>query len=412
MKKANENHPEITNTEIISSKNRIIALKISAIYLVISGTWIIFSDKLVSMFSDSSETLTMMQTGKGWFFVIVTALLLYALIYRANKTLVKYQTKTEEHDRKYKTLFESAQDGIFLIKDTRIVDCNTQGPKIFGGSREQVIGKSFLDFSPLQQPDGNKSEKKIKTVFHALYDGKPQSFEWQYQRLDGSLIYTSININPINIDGEVYFQGVTRNITEAKENAERIKNTLTQTIQAIAMTFEKRDPYTAGHQTRVADIAVKIAEQMGLSSDRIKGLKLGGTIHDIGKIYVPSEILNRPGRLTNCEFDLIKSHTEVGYDIIKDVNSPWPLADMVAQHHERLDGSGYPKGLTEDDIILEAKILAVADVVEAMATHRPYRAGLGIEKALDEINMHKGLLYDAKVVDICTNLARQQHILL
>jgi PAS domain-containing protein len=162
MKKANENHPEITNTEIISSKNRIIALKISAIYLVISGTWIIFSDKLVSMFSDSSETLTMMQTGKGWFFVIVTALLLYALIYRANKTLVKYQTKTEEHDRKYKTLFESAQDGIFLIKDTRIVDCNTQGPKIFGGSREQVIGKSFLDFSPLQQPDGNKSEKKLK----------------------------------------------------------------------------------------------------------------------------------------------------------------------------------------------------------------------------------------------------------
>jgi putative nucleotidyltransferase with HDIG domain len=185
---------------------------------------------------------------------------------------------------------------------------------------------------------------------------------------------------------------------------QKLFTALQQTVQSIAYTVEQRDPYTAGHQRRVTELAVAIAEEMGLNSDCIEGIRLGGIVHDIGKINVPAEILNRPGRLSDLEFTIIKSHPETGYEIIKDVEFPWPIAEMVVQHHERLDGTGYPHGLKGDEIILEARILAVADVVEAIQSHRPYRAGLGIEVALDEIKRGRGEIYDADVVDSCLRL--------
>lgn len=176
---------------------------------------------------------------------------------------------------------------------------------------------------------------------------------------------------------------------------------LEQTVQAIALTVEKRDPYTAGHQTRVAHLAVAIGTRMGLDPEVMEGLRFGGMIHDIGKIWLPAEILNRPGALTPMEFDLVKSHAEVGWDIVRDINFPWPVAEMIRQHHERPDGSGYPSGLKGDQIIIEARILAVADVVEAMASHRPYRAALGIDRALQELRWGAGKLYDAAIVEAC-----------
>lgn len=179
---------------------------------------------------------------------------------------------------------------------------------------------------------------------------------------------------------------------------------LEQTIQAIALTIEKRDPYTAGHQVRVSELATAIAQQMGFDANRLDGLRLGGMIHDIGKIYLPAEILSRPGRLTDVEFTLVKTHSEVGAEIIANVDFPWPVAQMILQHHERLDGSGYPKGEAGEAILLEARILAVADVVEAMASHRPYRPALGVDKALDEIRQGRGHRYDADVVDVCLRL--------
>ncbi|MBZ0096461.1 MAG: PAS domain S-box protein [Sulfuricella sp.] len=195
---------------------------------------------------------------------------------------------------------------------------------------------------------------------------------------------------------------------EHLKSAERLKEALIGTIRAIALTVEKRDPYTAGHQSRVADLAAAIAGELGLDADHIEGMKLGAMIHDIGKIYVPAEILNRPGRLSVHEFGMIKTHPEVGYDIIKDVKFPWPVALMVLQHHERMDGSGYPKGLKGEEIILEARILAVADVVEAITAHRPYRPALGFDVALAEIEAKRGQLYDPNVVDACLRLFREK----
>lgn len=197
-------------------------------------------------------------------------------------------------------------------------------------------------------------------------------------------------------------------LQEHLKSADRLKAALVSTIQAIAHTVEKRDPYTAGHQVRVADLAAAIAAELKLDASRIEGIQLGAMIHDIGKIYVPAEILNRPGKLTDSEFAIIKSHAQVGYDIMKDVEFPWPVAQMILQHHERLDGSGYPNGLSGDAIILEARILAVADVVEAMAAHRPYRPAVGTDSGLMEIRTHRGTLYDARVVDACLRLFNEK----
>lgn len=189
---------------------------------------------------------------------------------------------------------------------------------------------------------------------------------------------------------------------------ERHKKMLVDTIRAMSLTVEKRDPYTAGHQNKVAQLSVAIGRELGMDEDRLEGLRLGATIHDIGKIYVPAEILNRPGRLSRAEFEIIKSHAEVGYDIIKDVHFPWPVADMVIQHHERMDGSGYPRGLKGDEIILEARILAVADAVEAITSHRPYRAAKGMDKAVSVLEDSRGRLYDDRVVETCLRLIREE----
>jgi hypothetical protein len=188
---------------------------------------------------------------------------------------------------------------------------------------------------------------------------------------------------------------------------ENLHAALEQTIHVIAETVDQRDPYTAGHERRVAGLCVRIAQKLGLPEDRTHGLHLAASIHDLGKIGIPAEILSKPGLLTHTQFNLLKEHAQLGYDILKDVAFPWPIADAILQHHERLDGSGYPLGLQGDAISLEARILAVADVVEAMSSHRPYRAAQGVEVALDEILAQRGSLYDAQVADACVRVFRE-----
>ena len=195
---------------------------------------------------------------------------------------------------------------------------------------------------------------------------------------------------------------------KVQQQLAQLQDSLEDTMRAIAAIVEMRDPYTAGHQIRVADLAAAITKQMGLSAEQAHVIHLAGTVHDLGKINVPAEILSKPGKLTDLEFGLIKVHPQAGYDILKGINFPWPIAQMVLQHHERFDGSGYPQGLKGEDILLEARILSVADVVEAMSSHRPYRPGLGIDVALEEITKNRGIFYDPQVVDACVALFREQ----
>jgi len=192
------------------------------------------------------------------------------------------------------------------------------------------------------------------------------------------------------------------------ETNQRLSQAITATIQVLSMTVEARDPYTAGHQRRTTILAEAIAGEMGFPPEKIEGLRMAGKIHDIGKISVPSEILNKPAKLTPAEHDLVKEHAQKGYEILKEVKSPWPLAEIVYQHHERMNGSGYPRGLKGDEILVEARILAVSDTVEAMASHRPYRPAPGVEAALEEIDKSKGVLYDSDVAAACLKLFREK----
>jgi len=179
-------------------------------------------------------------------------------------------------------------------------------------------------------------------------------------------------------------------------------------IHAFGLTVETRDPYTAGHQKRVAHIAGATAAEMNLPDEQITGVRIAGGIHDIGKISVPTDILSKPGKITDHEFEIIKTHTQVGYDILKKIDFPWPIAQIVHQHHEKMDGSGYPLGLSGQDILLEARIICVADVIEAMISHRPYRPALGMEKALEEISKNRGILYDPDAADACLRLFKEK----
>lgn len=200
-----------------------------------------------------------------------------------------------------------------------------------------------------------------------------------------------------------------RSETELKDSLETLQTVMEGIIQAMAMTTEMRDPYTAGHQRRVAKLASTIAAAMGLDEDLVDGIRLAGIIHDLGKIYVPAEILSKPGHISDIELSIIRTHPQVGHDILKTIAFPWPIAKMVQQHHERLDGTGYPLGLSGDDILLGARIISVADTVEAMASHRPYRPSLGIEAALEEINKHRGNHYEPAIVDVCTELFKTKN---
>ena len=195
---------------------------------------------------------------------------------------------------------------------------------------------------------------------------------------------------------------------ELKKSMERTERAFEATILVISSIIEARDPYTAGHQQRAADLATVIGRELGLSDEMVAGLRMAATIHDIGKISVPAEILCKPSPLTDMERSLIQAHVQAGCDILKDIAFPWSIAKMILQHHERMDGSGYPAGLKGPDILPEARIMAVADVVEAMVSHRPYRVALGVESALDEIRTYKNVRYDAKVVDACLRLFEEQ----
>jgi PAS domain S-box-containing protein len=326
-------------------------------------------------------------------------------------------TKRKEAERillferdKLEAVTKNVGVGLAIIsKDYRTIWANPVIKDIFG----ETEGK--LCYVTYNQQQSVCSWCGVRRVFENGEDNV--STEAMGHDKDGNLIWSQIITTPIrNEAGEVTSAlEVVFPITERKkaederqQNLERLRQALGATVQAIAIMVETRDPYTAGHQRRVADLARSIATEMKLSSDLIDSLRTAGMIHDIGKIAVPAEILSKPTRLTEIEFGLIKLHPQSGYDILKDIDFPSPIARMVLEHHERLDGSGYPNGLTGKDLLVESRILAVADVVESMASHRPYRPARGIDLALDEIRNNRGIIYDADVVDACLSLFRDK----
>jgi putative two-component system response regulator len=192
------------------------------------------------------------------------------------------------------------------------------------------------------------------------------------------------------------------------EALRKMRETLDGLLVGLTTLIEARDPYTAGHQFRVAQLSTAIAHELAMEDDRVAGLRIAALVHDIGKVYVPAEFLNKPGRLSDGEFNIIKAHPQVGYNILHPINFPWPIAEIVLQHHERLDGQGYPRGLAGEAIMPEARVIAVADVVDAMASHRPYRSGLGLDKALAEVSHLRGAAFDPRAVDACLALFKDK----
>ncbi len=318
----------------------------------------------------------------------------------------------QESEEKFRTIFNKASDGILIADATtkKFVQGNNTICSMLGYPQEEIISLGIHDIHP---PDDlshvlDEFEKQAKRE-KVLAEGLP------LLRKDGSIFYADISSTPLTIEGRLYLVGIFRDITERKQAEEQLRHTLDSLrksfgtiIQVMVSAVEVRDPYTAGHQIRSAHLARAIATEMGLSQDIIEAIRMAGPIHDIGKLSIPAEILSKPTKLTEIEFSLIKEHARTGYEMLKDVESPWPLAEIVYQHHERMDGSGYPRNLRGDEILIEARILSVADIVEAMASHRPYRPGLGIEVALNEIEKNRGTLYDITVADACLRLFREK----
>ncbi len=312
------------------------------------------------------------------------------------------EEKVRESEERYRSLFENSLDGIYRTTlRGKYIDANPALVEMLGyGSKDELLEIDIptqLYFQKEDRPGPNQRNR---------------IFETQLKKEDGSVVSVEINSRVICKDGKpVYYEGIVRDITrrkiaekKLKESYKKLHKTLNDTINVLASIVEARDPYTSGHQKRVASLATAISEELGLGRDKIEAMGTAALIHDIGKINIPASILARPGKISKIEFDMIKTHSQVGYDMIKRIEFPWPIADIILQHHERIDGSGYPKGLKGKDIKFEAKILAVADVVEAMASHRPYRPALGIDKALKEIKQGRGKLYDPKAVDACVRL--------
>jgi PAS domain S-box-containing protein/putative nucleotidyltransferase with HDIG domain len=319
----------------------------------------------------------------------------------------KMQLLLKEKEQWLSTILRSIDDGIVVINsEGRISFINRMAQSMTGWKEKEALGQALGHvFNPKDpQPDNRLLEPEgLKEATLISRTGQEIPVEFTVAELPEELGQKA---------GKVI---VFRNISERKkaeqelrESWERLRRTLAGTIQAISTTIEMRDPYTAGHQRRVALLAEAIAREMKLPEAQVEGIRFAAEIHDIGKIYVPAEILSKPTKLTELEYTIIKTHPQAGYDILKNIEFPWPIAQIVLQHHERINGSGYPNALKNGEILLEAKILAVADVVEAMSSHRPYRPSFGLDKALEEIQLNRGRLYEPEVVDSCLRLFKEK----
>ncbi|TXH87946.1 MAG: PAS domain S-box protein [Rhodoferax sp.] len=323
---------------------------------------------------------------------------------------VQAQARLRQDEERFRSLVEQSLLGMYVTQNERIVYVNPRFCEIVGWSHKDLIGQDSLQF--IGRDDQDKS-----AVLHARAQarnvGVGELLSLPFRHRDGHYITIGLQPSMGLWDGQPALMVMAQDLTERKRAEEKIaayiqqlEGTMQGTLQAVARMVDLRDPYTSGHEKRVGTIASDIARAMGWEPERCRNLELMGLVHDIGKIAIPAELLSKPTRLTPLEYEMIKTHVEKGYEILKDVAFPIPIADIIRQHHERLDGSGYPLGLKGDQILPEARILAVADVLESMASHRPYRPALGMDQALQELESHKGLWFDTTVVDTVVDMVR------
>lgn len=328
---------------------------------------------------------------------------------RGKQDLAPAEAGSGAADRSYKNLFTLAPDA-YLVTDgqTIIAESNQAAAAMLMVDQSSLKGKALTHF--VAEAD--------RPAFQALLiqvrgGGEKRLGEFRLQPGEGAPFAVSVNVSAQtdHRDQLVRVLWLLRDVRKGKAEEGRLKSLLSRLkssfhgiVDAVAEAVEIRDPQTAGHQRRVAQLAVAITREMDFSLNRLEGIRVAGLLHDIGKIAIPIEILSKPGELNNLECEFIKSHCQVGFDLLKNIDFPWPVLEVILQHHERLDGSGYPAGLTDKDIILEARILGVADVVEAMISARSYGPAQGIAQALEEIHQNAGILYDPEVVNICLRL--------
>jgi PAS domain S-box-containing protein len=337
------------------------------------------------------------------------------LLLRDISARVQAEDALRETRQRYTDIVNNALVGIFqCAPDGRFVTANTSLARLFGyNTSKEITAPGHALAGPVFVDAGRAAE------FKGLLNARDHlaDFELRLARKSGDPFWASINARTVR-DAQgalVSYEGTIEDVTVRKEaevaltqSLERLRKVTGTIIDVMIMAVEARDPYTSGHQQRVADLARAIGTEMGLPEDQLDGLRVAGVVHDLGKISIPTEILTNPRKLTDIELQLVRTHSQIGYDLIKDIQFPWPIAQMILQHHERLDGSGYPRGLRGEEIMLEARILMVADIVEAISSHRPYRPALGVDKALEEIAQGRGTIYDADVVDVCLRLFREK----
>jgi PAS domain S-box-containing protein/putative nucleotidyltransferase with HDIG domain len=315
-------------------------------------------------------------------------------------------------EESYEDLVEQAGIAILIDdKEGNLKYVNNKYANIFGYSVDEMLKlptKSIIhpdDFEMVMKH--HKGRVAGKTV--------PSRYEFRGIKKDGSTIYLEVTASPVKCDDKIFgTRAYIWDITDRKKMEKELSDTLevlrktTGTIiEVIGKMLEIKDPFTSGHQRRAADLARTMAKELGLPTERIDGIRVAALIHDIGKISIPTAILNKPGPLNEKEFEVIKSHPKIAHEILKTIDFPWPVAETVHQHHERINGSGYPLGLSDHEILFEAKILGVADVVESMNSHRPYRPAPGLNKALEEISKNSGVLYDPEVVNVCSRVFKK-----